>query len=295
MAGSPGNAERSDSFDAPTSASARAPESLASFDRPTPARMYDYYLDGKDNFEVDRAAVDALYTAIGDLPKLAAWENRKFLWRAVEYLAGEAGISQFLDVGAGLPTARSTHEVAQQANPDARVVYADNDPIVLSHGRALLTKDGNVTVVTADARDPASILDSPETTALIDFSRPVAVMFVALLHFLTDPGHPRHEPGSLTPAEIVAAFGERVAPGSYLVLSHLTTHEAPPEPIKAVEDVYEQATSPVVFRSRDGIAALFDGWDLIPPGLVRPWEWRAGPNESPRTPYFLAGVAHKPS
>src|SRR5215469_6213985 len=142
-------------------------------DRPTPARMYDYYLGGKDNFAVDRAAVDAMSPEMTELLRNAAWENRRFVWRVVDYLAREHGITQFIDVGSGLPTVRSTHEVAQEINPDARVVYVDNDPIVLSHGQALLAKNGNTAIVEADVRDPAAILSAPETGALIDFTRPV--------------------------------------------------------------------------------------------------------------------------
>lgn len=273
---------------------ARDQDGLPTFDRPTPARIYDYYLNGKDNFEVDRVAAKSLDALIGDHPRMACWENRKFLWRAVEYVAGECGISQFIDVGSGLPTARNTHEIAQEADPDARVVYVDNDPIVLSHGRALLTKVGHATVVTADARDPAGILDAPQTRAMIDFSKPVAVMFVGMLYFVPSEGHPRHVPGDPGPAEIVAAFRDRVAPGSYLVLSHATADETPPGTADEIVERYSVATSPMIFRSRAEITDLFTGWDLVEPGLVQPWQWHSAPDESPRTHYFLAGVARKP-
>jgi hypothetical protein len=262
-------------------------------DRPTPARMYDYYLDGKDNFEVDRSAAEAIYAKMGYDPKYAAVENRRFLWRVVEYLARDCGIAQFIDVGSGLPAARNTHEVAQEVNPDARVVYVDNDPIVLSHGRALLTKNGNAAVVTADVRNPAGIFEAPETRALIDFSKPVAVLFVALFHFVTTPAHHRHVSGDPTPGEIVAAFSERVVPGSYLVITHVTTEGAPPERVKIMEDAYEDATSPMIFRPLDEIEEMFAGWRLVPPGVVRPWEWPVTAVDSPHTPYFLAGVAVK--
>jgi len=148
------------------------------FGKPTPARMYDYFLGGKDNFEVDRAAADQIIARLGvEKSRFVAWENRRFLWRAVEYLSGECGVRQFIDVGAGLPTMRNTHEIAQAANPDARVVYVDNDPIVLSHGRVLLAKHGGTAIVTADMREPAAILDAPETRDLIDFSKPVGILF----------------------------------------------------------------------------------------------------------------------
>lgn len=264
-------------------------------DVPTPARMYDYCLGGKDNFEADRAAAEEMYAKIGYVPKDFAWENRKFLWRAVDYVARERGIGQFIDVGAGLPTVRNTHEIAQEINPDARVVYVDNDPIVISHGRALLATNDNTAMADADALNPASVFEAPEVRARIDFSQPVALLFVALLHFVTTQEHHRHEPGNLTPREIVAAFTERVAPGSVLVLSHVTTEGAPPDRVAVMEDVFESVSSPMIFRPREEIEEMFTGWRLLPPGLVRPWQWPADAIDSPRTRYFLAGVAVKES
>jgi S-adenosyl methyltransferase len=262
-------------------------------DKPTPARMYDYYLGGKDNFEVDRQAVKEMYARTGDMPRDVAWENRRFLWRAVDYLSRECGITQFIDVGSGLPTVRSTHEVAQDVNPDARVVYVDNDPIVLSHGQALLAKNGSTAIVEADARDPAGILEAPETKALIDFTQPVAVLFLALLQFITEPGHHRYVPGDLTPREIVAAFRDRVAPGSGLVITNGTFEGVPPDTIAMIENIYEGATSPVVFRSQAEVAEMFAGWRLLPPGIVRPWQWPDEDSLSPRTPYLYAGIGVK--
>jgi hypothetical protein len=260
-------------------------------DRPTPARMYDYYLGGKDNFAVDRAAVDAMSPEMTGLLKNAAWENRRFVWRVVDYLARECGVTQFIDVGSGLPTVRSTHEVAQEINPDARVVYVDNDPIVLSHGQALLAKNGNTAVVSADVRDPESILNATETRQLIDFSKPVAVLIVALFHFVTEPGHPRHMPGNASPGEIVAAFREHVAPGSYLALTHITSDD--PEEVALIEDLYKSATSPVIFRSREEVTELFQGWRPLPPGIVRPWAWPAEDSASPRTALLWGGIGIK--
>jgi hypothetical protein len=255
--------------------------------------MYDYYLGGKDNFPVDRDAVDGMRPEMRRMLSEAAWENRRFLWRAVEYLSRECGISQFIDVGSGLPTVRSTHEVAQEANSGARVVYVDNDPIVLSHGQALLAKNGGTAILEADVRDPAGILDADETKALIDLSQPVAVLLVAVLHFVTAPGHHRHVPGDPAPGEIVDAFRERVAPGSHLVISHITFDGVPPDDKTALEGMYEKATSPVVFRSREETRELFTGWDLLPPGVVRSWQWPDEDALSPRTPYLYAGVAVK--
>jgi S-adenosyl methyltransferase len=227
------------------------------------------------------------------MPERAAWENRRFLWRTVDYLSRECGITQFIDVGSGLPTVRSTHEVAQDVNPDARVVYVDNDPIVLSHGQALLAKNGNTAIVEADARDPAGILEASQTKALIDFTQPVAVLFVALLQFITEPGHHRYVPGDLTPREIVAAFRDRVAPGSYLAITHATYEGAASEEIALMEKIYEGATSPAVFRSHEEIEEMFAGWHPIPPGIVRPWQWPDEDSLSPRTPYLYAGIATK--
>lgn len=260
-------------------------------DRPTPARMYDYYLGGKDNFAVDRAAVDAMSPQMTVLLRSAAWENRRFVWRAVDYLARECGVTQFIDVGSGLPTVRSTHEVAQEVNPAARVVYVDNDPIVLSHGQALLAKNGNTAVVSADVRDPQSILNAAETRQLIDFSKPVAVLIVALFHFVTEPGHPRHVTGNASPGEIVAVFREQVAPGSFLALTHVTSDN--PEEVALIEDLYKGATSPVIFRSREEVTELFRGWRPLPPGIVRPWAWPAEDSASPRTSLLWGGVGIK--
>ena len=228
-------------------------------DRPTPARMYDYFLGGKDNFAVDREAAEKVKQAIPNTYEIV-WENRLFLQRAVRHLA-EMGIDQYIDLGTGLPTQGNVHEIARQALPRARVVYVDNDPIVLAHGRGLLAGSPGTTVITADMRDPHAILGNTDLRALIDFSRPVAVLFVAVLHFITD---------SEDPAGIIKAFRGVMAPGSYLVLSHLTTDGPPSAAVARTVEVYEKATSPIVFRTREQIAQLFDGFTLQRPGLVRP-------------------------
>src|SRR4051812_15108987 len=173
--------------------------------------MYDAALHGKDNFEVDRAANEKLYAAVGEkVVRGTALENRLFLARAVKYLANECGIRQFLDLGSGLPTGRNTHEIAQEADPSSRVVYVDIDPIVAVHGRALLAAD-NTRIVTADMREPESVLDNPATRELIDFNEPVALLFVAVFHFM---------PPSDDPAGVVAAYRERQVPGSYVAIAH---------------------------------------------------------------------------
>jgi S-adenosyl methyltransferase len=253
-------------------------------DRPTPARMYDYFLGGKDNFQVDRDAADQLDEAAGrGTTFAAACENRRFLQRAVAWLA-EAGIDQFVDIGAGLPTRGNVHEIAQRVNPAARVAYADNDPIVLSHGRALLADGKTTNVFTGDMREPQAILTAPGLAGLIDFSRPVAVLLVAVLHFVRDEEDPYG---------IVGTFRDAMAPGSYLVLSHATTDGPSAELLARNEEVYERSTSPSRPRSRDEIARFFDGLDLLEPGLVRPGRWRPGSGQEAVTHFMYAGVGTK--
>jgi hypothetical protein len=250
--------------------------------KPSPARMYDYFLGGKDNFPADREAGVKVKAALGELMTHdIVWENRRFLQRAVRFLT-ESGIRQFIDLGTGLPTQGNVHEVAQAVDPETRVVYVDNDPIVLAHGRALLGTNATTTVITADIRDPASIIGDPDLRALIDFSRPVAVLFVAVFHFIRD---------AEDPAGIVGAFREHLAPGSYLALSHLTTDGPAAEEVGQVVDVYKNATSPIVFRPKEEIGALFDGFELTDPGIVHPWQWYPdyGPT-GPQTDWLLAGV-----
>ena len=255
-------------------------------DRPTPARMYDYFLGGKDNFRVDRDAADELDEAVGrGTTMTVAWENRRFLQRAVAWLA-EAGIDQFVDIGAGLPTRGNVHEIAQRVNPAARVAYADNDPIVLSHGRALLADGKTTNVFTGDMREPQAILTAPGLAGLIDFSRPVAVLLVAVLHFVRDEEDPYG---------IVGTFRDAMAPGSYLVLSHATTDGPSAELLARNEEVYERSTSPSRPRSRDEIARFFDGLDLLEPGLVRPGRWRPGSGQETVTHFMYAGVGTKTS
>jgi SAM-dependent methyltransferase len=236
-----------------------------------PARRYNYWLGGKDNFAADRASGDAVAAAFPTI-RLGALENRRFLGRTVEYLAAEAGVSQFLDIGTGIPAADNTHEVAQRINADARVVYVDNDPIVLVHARALLsnsTVQGKIAYIDADLRDPRSILDDPALAATLDLSRPVAVMLVAILHFFRD---------ELQPYEIVRTVLDVLPAGSYLVISHATHDFMPVEQLanaNAIDPNFK-------FRSRDEIARFFDGLDLVEPGIVSIAEWRAEQEPTPR-------------
>jgi len=233
---------------------------------PNVARMYDYMLGGKENYVSDRAAVARLTEMAPSVPMFAR-RNREFLRRAVQFAASQ-GISQFLDVGSGLPTQESVHEVAQAVDPAARTVYVDNDPVVLAHSRALLGDTPGVAVVSGDVRDPAGLLANPDVTALLDFSRPICVLLVAILHFVTD---------AEDPAGLVAAFRDGVAPGSYLVISHGTAHGAPPQVAARSDDaqrVYDTATSQIAYRDPEEVSPMLAGLALVEPGLVHISQWR---------------------
>ncbi|MDI2127838.1 SAM-dependent methyltransferase [Yinghuangia seranimata] len=237
--------------------------------RPHPARMYNYYLGGKDNFAADREAAEQVIAAAPSA-RPSARGNRLFLRRAVRYLA-RRGVRQFLDVGTGIPTVGNTHEAAQELAPDARVVYADNDPIVLVHARALLrgTPEGRTSYVEADVRKPGTILAHPQVRGVIDFGKPVAVLLVALLHFVRDEEDP---------AALVAELRDALVPGSYLVLTH-TSADFDAERARGGAQIYNRATAPAVLRERAEILHLFDGFDLVEPGLVPLPEW--DPDDDP--------------
>jgi hypothetical protein len=256
-------------------------------DRPTPARMYDYYLGGEDNFAVDREAAEQVLSAAPEVRVLAR-ENRKFLGRSVRYLTAEAGIRQFIDVGTGLPTQGNVHEVAQAVDPTARVVYVDNDPIVRAHADALLPSNGTTTVIEADMRDPGPILDHPDLNRLIDFSEPVAVLFMSVLHFITDEEDPYG---------LVAAFRDRSVPGSHLALSHITSPEQNTDGAAAAADVYKsRATSPAILRTPKEIGSLFDGYELVEPGLVFLPQWRPdtpAADANANSVWMLCGVGRR--
>ncbi|MCF2530994.1 SAM-dependent methyltransferase [Yinghuangia soli] len=232
-----------------------------------PARMYDYYLGGKNNFAADRAAADRILDAAPEA-RLVVREGRAFLRRAVRF-AAEQGMTQFLDIGTGLPTEGSVHEVVQAVRPETRVAYVDNDPVVLAHARALMPGDprGRVTYTQADAREPDKVLGAADVCEVIDFDKPVAVVLAMLLHFIQDEEDP---------AGIVARLREAMAPGSLLILSHVTYRS---EELKQLaEDVYQRTSSPVVPRTREEITGLLDGFDLVDPGLVRIPLWRPDPD-----------------
>ena len=257
--------------------------------QPHPARMYDYYLGGKDSFPADRAAASRVVAQFPHV-RTTARANRRFLVRAVRYAARQ-GIRQFLDIGTGIPTADNTHEVAQAVTADARIVYVDNDPIVLSHARALLrgTAEGRTAYVDADFRDPAAILGAPAVKELLDFSRPVALMAVSLLHFFPD---------SEGPEQLLAELKAALAPGSLLILSHGTGEFAPPEVATGVMRTYATAGLSLTSRTHQQVLRLFEGLDLVDPGLVPLHEWHADDDADrvltrPEVAAY-AGVALKP-
>jgi hypothetical protein len=233
------------------------------------ARMYDYYLGGKDNFAADREAAEKVLTNFPAM-RTTARENRAFLRRVVTYLAGEAGIRQFLDIGTGIPTADNTHEVAQRVAPGSRVVYTDNDPIVLAHARALLA-GGSTAYLNADLRDPDSIL--AQLQAVLDPEIPVALLLVSVLQFLTDDDDPY---------AIVARLLSALPAGSHLTISHATGDFLPTGTGVAGQRIYDEAGIPLQLRTHEEISRFFDGCELIPPGLAPISEWRAETEPQPR-------------
>jgi S-adenosyl methyltransferase len=232
-----------------------------------PARVYDYLLGGKDSYEADRDVADQFMATLPSIQRTLQ-ANRAFLRRAVEYLAGEAGIRQFLDIGTGLPAADNTHEVAQRVAPESRIVYVDNDPIVLTHARALLTSNssGATAYVDADLRDTGKIL--AEARNVLDFSQPVALMLLHVLHFIPD---------SEDPYGIVAKLMEPLAPGSYLVLAHTTADLGTPGLREAAERYNENSAVTVTLRTGAEVTRFFDGLELVEPGITPVGIWRPGP------------------
>ncbi|MFF4749701.1 SAM-dependent methyltransferase [Streptomyces sp. NPDC002514] len=249
--------------------------------RPHPARIYDYLLGGKDNYEVDRDAGDALAVAAPEV-RVGVQANRAFLRRAVQHVVG-SGVRQILDIGTGLPTSPNVHETAQDIAPDVRVAYVDNDPIVHTHAGALLSRSGVTSIVLGDLRDPQAIVDHPDVRRIIDFDEPVALLLVAILHFLTDAERP---------GEVVAALRDALPAGSYLVLSHATGDFADRS---AAQAVYSKATATLNLRSHAAVGQFFDGFDLIEPGLVQAPFWRPDAPPPPGSDEigFWSGVARK--
>jgi hypothetical protein len=249
-----------------------------------PARVYDYWLGGKDNFAADREAAEQVLAATPGL-RFRVRANRAFLARAVRFLAGEAGVGQFLDIGTGIPAADNTHQVAQAVAPEARIVYVDNDPIVLAHARALLASGphGATQYVHGDVREPAAILEQAAQT--LDFSQPIALMLLGILHLVQD---------SEDPYRIVAELMAALPPGSYLAISHPAS-DIHPGQAEAQKRYNERVSTPQTLRTRDEVARFFTGLDLVPPGLVYVHTWRPDPGDAalPGATSAYGGVARK--
>ncbi|MEV0619390.1 SAM-dependent methyltransferase [Nonomuraea sp. NPDC050404] len=260
--------------------------------KPSIARVYDYFLGGKDNYEVDRRVAEEALRIAPDARE-AGRANRTFLRRAVRHMAAEGGIRQFLDLGSGLPTRGNVHEVAQAVAPEARVVYVDNDPVVLAHGRALLATDDVTTVVPGDVRRPAEILEHPEVLKFLDFSQPLGLLFVSVLHHVNDDEDPDG---------VMERFRSVLAPGSHLAIVHFhNPGDEHPEASKIAVEAernFNQNLGTGRWRTRAEIGSYFGDLELIEPGLVPLAEWRAEPEDLIRqnlTHYnVLAGVARKP-
>jgi hypothetical protein len=258
---------------------------------PNPARIYDYFLGGKDNFPADREVADQV-VAIAPVARDIVEDNRAFLRRAVRLLAGECGVRQFIDLGSGLPTQGNVHEIAQATAPDARVVYVDNDAMVVTHSRALLAGD-NTAAIEADLRDPDSVMRHPEVRELIDFDQPIALLLMAILHFVPDDEDPYG---------IVARFRDALPAGSYLALSHGTrdiparpdmSPEAMAEMGAKVERLYQLTTASLVTRTHAQVERFFDGFDLLDPGLVEIQLWRPDEADALLPGGFYGGVGRK--
>jgi SAM-dependent methyltransferase len=259
-----------------------APETI-DIERPSVARMYDYYLGGSHNFAVDRRAAQAMIAAVPEAP-LMAQANRAFLRRAVHHLI-DAGVRQFLDIGSGIPTVGNVHEIAQRAAPESRVVYVDVDPVAVAHSREILAGNDRATVIQEDLRRPDRILADPEVNRLLDLRQPVAVLIVAVLHFI---------PASDDPAGVLRTIAGALAPGSYLVLSQAsddgrrTTGER-----EQAEEVYQRTDNQLFVRSRAELAELFAGFDLVHPGVVWVPQWRPDSPDSAveaERAVFIGGV-----
>jgi hypothetical protein len=252
------------------------------------ARVYDYWLGGKDHFAADRALGDAMIAAIPTLPIMAR-ANRAFLARAVRYLAAEAGVRQFLDIGPGLPTAGSTHEVAQEIAPEARVLYVDHDPLVLAHARALMngSAQGQTEFIMADLQQPEKILADPALPRTLDLSQPVGLILVAILMYFHDSDDPQG---------MVKTLLDGLPSGSYLVITHPTA-DYDPQAVKGAVDAAAAAGITLVPRGRKGVESFFSGLELVDPGVVPLLAWHPDESiagEDPDSVWYYAGVGRKP-
>ncbi|MGW0763561.1 SAM-dependent methyltransferase [Streptomyces sp. NPDC002814] len=249
---------------------------------PSVSRIYDFYLGGSHNFEVDREAARKAMEFMPGLPKIMQ-ANRAFMRRAVRFAADE-GITQFLDIGSGIPTFGNVHEVARAASPGAHVVYVDHDPVAVAHSQAVLEGSTDTDVVAADLRKPQEILAAPQVRRLIDLNRPVALLLVAILHFVEDADDPYGA---------VAELRDALAPGSLLILTH-ASYEGIPLPAERAEGtvgVYKDIRNPLIMRSRDEIAQFFEGYDMVEPGLVAMPRWRPDTAPEDEDPYAFSGFA----
>jgi hypothetical protein len=261
--------------------------------KPNVARVYDYFVGGKDNFAADREFAQAAMR-ISPKAAYAAINNREFLGRVVRFLVGEAGITQLLDIGSGLPTKGNVSEVAHQVNPDVRVVHVDNDPVVFTHSKALLTDDRTTDIITADVRQPAELLADPVVAKLIDFTQPVGLLLISVLHHVQDDDKP---------AELMDALRAAMPPGSYLAISSLRMPGPDRPDLREVTIEGEKLLIGTLgsgrWRESAEIQAWFGDWEMLPPGLVSLLEWRPPvPREIPRDEVyhsFYGGVARKPS
>lgn len=249
---------------------------------PSVSRIYDFYLGGSHNFEVDREAARRAMEFMPGLPKIMQ-ANRAFMRRAVRFAAAE-GITQFLDIGSGIPTFGSVHEVAQEVSPEARVLYVDHDPVAVAHSQVVLAGNEHADVLAADLRKPREILASAQMQGLIDENRPVALLLVAILHFVEDTDDPY---------AAVAELRDALAPGSLLVLTHASYEgiPLPPERAEGTVDVYKDIRNPLVMRSREAIARFFEGYDMVEPGLVPMPRWRPDTALEDEDPYAFSGFA----
>ncbi|MGV9455165.1 SAM-dependent methyltransferase [Streptomyces sp. NPDC003635] len=249
---------------------------------PSVSRIYDYYLGGSHNFEVDREAARKAMEFMPGLPKIMQ-ANRAFMRRAVRYAAAE-GITQFLDIGSGIPTFGNVHEVARAAAPGAHVVYVDHDPVAVAHSQVVLDGDEHTDVVAADLRKPQEILSSLQVERLIDLNRPVALLLVAILHFVEDTDDPYGA---------VAELRDALAPGSLLILTHASYEGIPLSADRAegTVGVYKDIRNPLIMRSREEIARFFEGYDMVEPGLVSMPRWRPDTAPEEEDPWAFSGYA----
>ncbi len=250
--------------------------------KPNAARVYDYFLGGANNFDVDRVFAKKVTQILPDAPFLAI-ENRSFLRRAVKFLA-ERGVRQFLDLGSGIPTVGNSHEIAQAVDPACRVVYVDFEAVAVAHSELILQDNPNAAIVRADLTRPESVLNHRITKELLDFDEPIAVMMFASMHFVPDGANPER---------IVAAYRDATAPGSWLALSHGTSDERPE--VQDAVDEYQTTANPAILRPKPSVLRLFDGYELVEPGLVFTPQWRGELNVcDPWRAGVYAGVGSKP-